>query len=61
MVGKSIHHIFNSKYQADDLSDLVVDEGDILNFHEVVSLFISTLISKVLEIVNGRPEKGDLK
>ena len=56
-----MHHVVNSKRLADDLSDLVIEEGDILNSHDVVSLFTCTPISKVLEIVKDRLEKGGLK
>ena len=61
LVGKSVHHVVNSKQLAEDLSTLVIEEGDILNSHDVVSLFTSTPINKVLDIVKDRLDKGGLK
>ena len=61
LVGKSVHHVVNSKQLAEDLSTLVIEEGDILNSHDVVSLFTCTPINKVLDIVKDRLDKGGLK
>ena len=45
-----------------DLSTLVIEEGDILiNSHDVVSLFTYTPINKVLDIVKDRLDKGGPK
>ncbi|XP_072016904.1 uncharacterized protein [Amphiura filiformis] len=61
MVGKSIHHAVNSKQLAEEMVNVVIEEGDILNSHDVVSLFTCTPIHKVLEIVRERLSKGGLK
>ncbi|XP_072046850.1 uncharacterized protein [Amphiura filiformis] len=57
MVGNSTHHVLNSKSLAEELVEVVIDEGDILNSHDVVSLFTCTPISKVLDIVKERLQK----
>ncbi len=54
MVGNSKHHVRNSKHLAEEMADVIRDEGDILNSHDVVSLFTCTPISKVLDIVKDR-------
>ena len=51
MVGKTKHYVTNSKQLAEDLSTLKIDDGDIFNSHDVVSLFTNTPIKKSLEIV----------
>ncbi|XP_072033222.1 uncharacterized protein [Amphiura filiformis] len=61
MVGNSVHHVVNSKQLAEELVNVVIEEGDILNSHDVVSLFTCTPIHKVLEIVRERLGKGALK
>ncbi|XP_072022387.1 uncharacterized protein [Amphiura filiformis] len=57
MVGNTVHHVKNSSHLADELVDILIDEGDILNSHDVVALFTCTPISKVLEIVKERVNK----
>ncbi|XP_072039091.1 uncharacterized protein [Amphiura filiformis] len=57
MVGNSTHHVLNSKSLAEELVDVVIEEGDILNSHDVVSLFTCTPINKVLDIVKERLQK----
>ncbi|XP_072039384.1 uncharacterized protein [Amphiura filiformis] len=57
MVGNSTHHVLNSKSLAEELVEVVIDEGDILNSHDVVSFFTCTPISKVLDIVKERLQK----
>ncbi|XP_072037290.1 uncharacterized protein [Amphiura filiformis] len=57
MVGNSSHHVLNSKALAEELVEVVIEEGDILNSHDVVSLFTCTPISRVLDIVKERLQK----
>ncbi|XP_072028073.1 uncharacterized protein [Amphiura filiformis] len=45
---------------AEDLAKVVIEEEDILNSHDVVSLFTNTPIDQVLEIVRNRLEKENL-
>ena len=51
----------NSKQLDEGLSTLVIEEGDTLNSHDVVSLFTCTPIHKVLGIVKDRLDKGGFK
>jgi hypothetical protein len=54
LVGKTQHHVKNSKHLADELTEVVIEEDEILNSHDVVSLFTNTPIDQVLDIVNNR-------
>ncbi|XP_072050219.1 uncharacterized protein [Amphiura filiformis] len=60
LVGNTQHHVKNSKQLAEDLAKVVIEEEDILNSHDVVSLFTNTPIDQVLEIVKNRLEKESL-
>ena len=44
MVGNTDHHVVNSKHLAEEMVDVIIDEGDILNSHDVVSLFTCTQV-----------------
>ncbi|XP_072041057.1 uncharacterized protein [Amphiura filiformis] len=57
LVGNTQHHVKNSKQLSEDLAKVVIDEEDILNSHDVVSLFTNTPIDQVLDIVQSRLEK----
>ena len=50
----------NSQHLADELAELIIEEEDILNLHDVVSLFTNTPIDQVLEIVKRRLQSEDL-
>ena len=54
LVGKSEHHIVKSKHLADEMGTVIVDEGDIFNSHDAVSLFTNTPIEKCLDIIKDR-------
>ena len=56
LVGKTKHHVQNSKHLAEELQKVIIEEEDILNSHDVVSLFTNTLVDQVLEIVKTRLE-----
>ena len=60
LVGNTIHHVQNSKQLAKELEKVVLEEDDILNSHDVVSLFTNTPVEKVLEIVEQRLEREDI-
>ncbi|XP_072028349.1 uncharacterized protein [Amphiura filiformis] len=54
------HHVKNSKHLAEELAELVIEEDEILNSYDVVSLFTNTPIDQVLDIVKHRLEKESL-
>ncbi|XP_072039336.1 uncharacterized protein [Amphiura filiformis] len=56
LVGKSEHHVINSKALAEEMTAVMIDDGDILNSHDVVSLFTNTPIDKSLDIIKSRLE-----
>ncbi|XP_072019515.1 uncharacterized protein [Amphiura filiformis] len=60
LVGNTQHHVKNSKQLSEDLAKVVIDEEDILNSHDVVSLFTNTPIDQVLDIVQSRLEKENV-
>ena len=54
VVGKTEHHVKNSKHLAQTLADITLDDDEILNSHAVVSLFTNTPINKSLEVIKER-------
>ena len=50
LVGRTKHHVQNSEHLAYELAKVVIDEEDILNSHDVVSLFTNTPIDQVLSM-----------
>ncbi|XP_072020422.1 uncharacterized protein [Amphiura filiformis] len=54
LVGTTEHHVTNSKQLAEELTGVLIDDGDIFNSHDVVSLFTNTPIDKTLEIDRDR-------
>ena len=60
LVGKTIHHVQNSKNLVEELEKVIIDEAHILNSHDVVSLFTNTPIDQVLDIVKDRLEKEEI-
>ena len=54
VVGKTEHHVKNSMDMAESLSDFVIEEEDILNSHDVVSLFTNTPVEKALHVIEKR-------
>ncbi|XP_072050102.1 uncharacterized protein [Amphiura filiformis] len=57
MVGKTAHHVTNSRELAEELATVRIDDEDIFNSHDVVSLFTNTPINKTLEIVRDYLDK----
>ncbi|XP_072050257.1 uncharacterized protein [Amphiura filiformis] len=55
MVGNSEHHVVNSRQLAEEMVDVVIEEGDILNSHDVVSLFTCTPVNKRFGAAMGSP------
>ena len=60
LVGNTQHHVKNSKLLADELATVVLEDDEILNSHDVVSLFTNTPIDQVLDIVQRRLENEDV-
>ncbi|XP_072039538.1 uncharacterized protein [Amphiura filiformis] len=57
MVGKTAHHVTNSRELAEKLATVRIDDEDIFNSHDVVSLFTNTPINKTLELVRDYLDK----
>ena len=60
LVGTTEHHVKNSKELAEELSSVTLEQEDIFNSHDVVSLFTKTPIQETLTIITERLDK-DLK
>ena len=57
LVGKSDHHLNNSKHLAKEMISVMVEENDInLISHDVVSLFTNTPIDLALQVIRERLE-----
>ncbi len=54
LVGTTAHHTKNSKDLATELSTVLIEDGDIFNAHDVVSLFTNTPIQDTLSIIRRR-------
>ncbi len=57
LFGLTPHHTNNSKDLAQELATVYIQNGDIFNSHDVVSLFTNTPIPETLKIVQERLEK----
>ena len=54
LIGNTKHHVKNSKDLSEELSGVFVEENEIFNFHDVVSLFTNTPIKESLDIIKKR-------
>ena len=54
IVGKTKFHMKNSKELASEVKNLTIGEQDILNSHNVVSLFTYTQIKELLDIIKTK-------
>ena len=54
MVGTSEHHVLNSKHLSERLAEVIIEEGEIFNSHDVVSLFTNTPIDQSLDVIRTR-------
>ena len=54
IVGKTEHHVKNSRDLAAELEDLIIGEDEMLNSHDVVSLFTNVPVDKALEVIKQR-------
>ena len=59
LVGGTEHHVLNSKHLADSLAEVMIEEGEIFNSHDVVSLFTNTPIAESLDVIRDRLERDD--
>ena len=57
LVGKTSHHVLNSKQLAEDLKDVVLEDDECLASHDVVSLFTNTPIDMTLDIIRDKLTK----
>ncbi|XP_072041389.1 uncharacterized protein [Amphiura filiformis] len=53
-VGGTDHHVKNSKHLAEGLAEVIIEEGEIFNSHDVVSLFTNTPIDESLNVIKIR-------
>ena len=54
LVGGTEHHVLNSKHLAEGLAEVMIEEGEIFNSHDVVSLFTNTPIDQSLDVIRTR-------
>ncbi len=59
LFGLTPHHIKNSKDLAHELSTVHIQDGDIFNSHDVVSLFTNSPIPETLKIMEDRLRKDN--
>ncbi|XP_072051861.1 uncharacterized protein [Amphiura filiformis] len=57
IMGQSEHHVINSKHLAEELSGVLVVDGEIFNSHDVVALFTNTPIQETMTIIRERLEE----
>ncbi|XP_072020289.1 uncharacterized protein [Amphiura filiformis] len=57
LVGNTEHHVVNSKQLAEEMTGVLIEDNDIFNSHDVVSLFTNTPIEKSLNVIKDRLEK----
>ena len=51
LVGKSEHHLNNSKHLAKEMISVMVEEDEMFISHDVVSLFTNTPIDLALQVI----------
>ena len=56
LVGTTEHHVLNSKHLSESLAEVMIEEGEIFNSHDVVSLFTNTPIDQSLDVIRSRLE-----
>ena len=57
IVGKSDHHVLNSKQLAEDLKDVIIGKDEVLISRDVVSLFTNNPVELTLDIIRKRLEQ----
>ena len=56
LIGKTIYHVKNMAQFSKQLRDLRVKEDDIINAHDVVSLFTNIPIDKAMAVIRNQLE-----
>ena len=56
IIGKTEYHVKNSQQLAEDLAEVYIEEDEIFNSHDVVSLFTNVPIDETLAIIKDRLE-----
>lgn len=57
-----LYHVLNSKQLAEEMANITVEDFEIMNSHDVISLFTKTPIEQTLRIIRSRLEQDrDLK
>ena len=54
LVGNTEHHVLNSKEFTKEMRDVRLDEDEVLNSHDVVSLFTNVPIPETMDIIKDR-------
>jgi len=59
VVGKTEHHVKNSKDLTAALMNLTLEEHEMLNSHNLMSLFISTPVDKAFQVIKKSLHKDE--
>ena len=54
LVGKTEHHVLNSKEFTKEMRDVKLEEDEVLNSHDVVSLFTNVPIPETMDLIKDR-------
>ena len=54
LVGKTEHHVLNSKEFTKEMRDVKLEKDEVLNSHDVVSLFTNVPIPETMDIIRDR-------
>ena len=57
LVGKTIHHVNNTKEFSDKVRNSKLGEGECITFYDVTALFTAVPESSALEIIKNRLEE----
>ena len=60
LVGRSFHHVNNTKEFADEIRNTKLEEGECITYYDVAALFTSVPVLSALEIIKKRLKKTDL-